>query len=140
MSRISNIRLIESWYHRMWNRWDKSAFEEILTPDIAFRGSLGQVKHGYDGISEYMDFVRAAFPDFTNQIEEVISEGDKAFVRLSYTGTHEGEIFGVAPTQKRFTYYGAAVFSFADERMIHEVWVLGDVYGLLRQLTEGGVT
>jgi hypothetical protein len=46
MSRISNIRLIETWYHRMWNRWDKSAFEEILTPDIAFRGSLGQVKHG----------------------------------------------------------------------------------------------
>lgn len=139
MSRISNVRLIETWYHRMWNRWDKSAFEEILTPDISFRGSLGQVKQGYGGISEYMDFVRAAFPDFTNRIEEVISEEDKAFVRLSYTGTHEGEIFGIAPTQKRITYSGAAVFSFAGERMIREVWVLGDVYGLLRQLTEEGV-
>ena len=140
MSRISNVRLIETWYYRMWNPWDKSAFEEILTPDISFRGSLGQVKQGYAGISEYMDFIRRAFPDFTNHIEEVISEGDKAFARLSYTGTHEGEIFGIAPTQRRFTYSGAAVFSFADERLIREVWVLGDVYRLLRQLTEGSVT
>jgi hypothetical protein len=37
MSRSRNVRLIETWYYRMWNRWDKSAFEEILTPDIAFR-------------------------------------------------------------------------------------------------------
>lgn len=46
-------RLIETWYHRMWNRWGKTAFEEILSPDIAFRGPLGQVKQGYGGISEY---------------------------------------------------------------------------------------
>jgi steroid delta-isomerase-like uncharacterized protein len=133
MSRSGNVRLIETWYYRMWNRWDKSAFEEILTPDIAFRGSLGQVKRGYDGLSEYMDFIRTAFPDFTNRIEEVISEGEKAFARLTYTGTHEGELFGVAPTHKEVTYAGAAVFSFDGEK-IREVWVLGDIYGLLRQL------
>ena len=135
MSRSRNVRLVETWYYRMWNRWDKSAFEEILTPDIAFRGSLGQVKRGYDGLAEYMNFIQTAFPDFTNRIEEVISEGDKAFVRLTYTGTHEGEIFGVAPTHKQVTYAGAAVFSFAGEK-IREVWVLGDIYGLLRQLNE----
>ncbi len=118
----------------MWNQWDKTAFEEILTPDIAFRGSLGQVKQGYGGISEYMDFIHAAFPDFTNHIQEIISERDKAFARLSYAGTHEGEIFGIAPTRKKIAYSGAAVFSFAGEKMIREVWVLGDIYGLLVQL------
>ena len=133
MSRSRHVRLIETWYYRMWNRWDKSAFEEILTPDIAFRGSLGQVKRGYDGLSEYMDFIHTAFPDFTNRVEEVISEGDKAFARLTYTGTHEGELFGVAPTHKEVTYAGAAVFSFDGEK-IRQVWVLGDIYGLLRQL------
>ncbi len=50
MSRGSNVRAIETWYHRMWNRWGKTVFEEILTPDIALRGSLGQVKQGYGGI------------------------------------------------------------------------------------------
>jgi steroid delta-isomerase-like uncharacterized protein len=131
-----NARLIETWYYRMWNRWDKSTFEEILIPDIAFRASLGQVKRGYDGLAEYMDFIHTAFPDFTNHIEDIISERDKAFARLTYTGTHAGEIFGIGPTHKHVSYAGAAVFSFVDEK-IREVWVLGDVYGLLRQLKEG---
>ncbi|MBI2889407.1 MAG: ester cyclase [Nitrospirae bacterium] len=135
MSRSRNVRLIETWYYRMWNRWDKSAFEEILTPDIAFRGSLGQVKRGYEGLSEYMDFIRTAFPDFTNRIEDIISEGEKAFARLTYIGTHAGELFGVAPTHQEVTYAGAGVFSFEGEK-IREVWVLGDIHGLLRQLTK----
>ena len=135
MSRSRHVRLIETWYYQMWNRWDKSAFEEILTPDIAFRGSLGPVKRGYDGLSEYMDFIRTAFPDFTNRIEDIISEGEKAFARLTYIGTHEGELFGVAPTHKEVTYAGAAVFSFEGEK-IREVWVLGDIHGLLRQVNK----
>jgi steroid delta-isomerase-like uncharacterized protein len=133
MSRERNLRLIQAWYQRMWNQWDKSVFEQILAPDIVFRGSLGQAKRGYVGLSEYMDFIRAAFPDFTNRIEEVVSEGDKAFARLQYTGTHEGEVFGVAPTHRRISYAGAALFSFGQERIV-EVWVLGDIYWLLRQL------
>jgi hypothetical protein len=32
--RNRNVRLIETWYCRMWNRWDKSTFEEILVPDL----------------------------------------------------------------------------------------------------------
>lgn len=127
------MRLIETWYHRMWNQWDKSVFEEILSPDITLRGSLGQEKRGYGGISDYMNFVHDAFPDFMNSIEEIISEEGKAFARLTYTGTHEGAIFGVEPTHKKIEYAGAAVFHFNEGR-IREVWVLGDVYGLLRQL------
>ena len=135
MSRSRHVRLIETWYDRMWNRWDKSAFEEILTPDIAFRGSLGQVTRGYDGLSEYMDFIHTAFPDFTHRIEDMISEGEQAFARLTYIGTHAGELFGVAPTHKEVTYAGAAVFSCEGEK-IREVWVWGDIHGLLRQLHE----
>jgi hypothetical protein len=87
---------------RMKNRWDKSAFEEILVPDLFFRGSLGQVTRGYTGLSQYMDFIRAAFRDFTNSIKEIISEGDKAFAQLMYTGTHEGEIPEWHPRTERF--------------------------------------
>ncbi len=151
-----NRGLIEAWYHRMWNRWDKSAIAEICDAGIVFRGSLGQEKRGHAGIAEYMDFVRAAFPDFTNTIEEVIAEGDRAFARLTYAGTHAGEIFGVAPTGRRVTYAGAAVFRFAMSSTgsgvgrgadaggdpsgprICQVWVLGDVHGLLHQLRGDG--
>jgi steroid delta-isomerase-like uncharacterized protein len=128
-----NRQLIETWYYRMWNQWDKSVFPKILAEDIQFRGSLGNVVEGHQGVSQYMDYIRAAFPDFHNAIEQIISEADQAFARLTYTGTHRGTIFGIEPTGRKVTYAGAAVFTFRNDR-IAEVWVLGDIYNLLQQL------
>jgi predicted ester cyclase len=133
MGEPANWRLIERFYHDMWNKFDKSVFPEILDPQIAFRGSLGQHKSGYRELGEYVDFIRAAFPDFHNEIVETISEGDKTFARLRYTGTHRGELFGIAPTGRKIRYAGAAVFTVRNGK-ICEVWVLGDIYGLLQQL------
>jgi predicted ester cyclase len=80
-----------------------------------------------------MDFIQRAFPDFTNQIYEIIAEGDKAFARLTYSGTHCGELFSIAPTGKVVQYAGAAVFTFCGDQ-ISEVSVLGDLFGLISQL------
>jgi hypothetical protein len=118
-----NSLLIGRFYHEMWNCFDKALIPVLLTEDIRFRGSLGQNKNGHVEFAEYVDFVQRVFPDFTNEIEEVISEGDKTFARLTYCGTHRGEIFGIAPTGRRIQYAGAAVLSFRDNK-IAEVWVL----------------
>jgi steroid delta-isomerase-like uncharacterized protein len=128
-----NRRLITRFYHDMWNRFDKSLIPALLTEDIRFRGSLGQRKNGHYEFAEYVDFIQRAFPDFSNEIEEMISEGDKAFARLTYRGTHRGELFGIAPTGRPIRYAGAAVFAFEGAR-ISEVWVLGDLFGLMSQL------
>jgi len=139
MPSSKNVELIGRFYGEMWNRFDTSLFPELLTEDIRFRGSLGQHKVDYEPLGEYVDFIQRAFPDFTNQVEETISEGDRSFARLTYRGTHRGEIFGIAPTGRRIEYAGAALFRFRGGR-IAEVWVLGDVHGLLQKLTCAGVT
>jgi steroid delta-isomerase-like uncharacterized protein len=128
-----NSALIARFYHEMWNRFDKSLIPVLLTEDVTFRGSLGLSKNGHAEFAGYIDFVQRAFPDFSNQIEEVISEGDKAFARLTYRGTHRGELFDIAATGKRIQYAGAAVFRFRGDK-IAEVWVLGDIYGLICRL------
>lgn len=125
--------LIDQFYDEMWNRFDKSLFAEILDQDIRFRGSLGQTKVGYTEFGDYVDFIAAFSPDFHNTVLTTITEGARTFARLSYTGTHRGEIFGLKPTGRAFEYAGAAVFTF-DSARISEVWVLGDVHGLLEQL------
>jgi steroid delta-isomerase-like uncharacterized protein len=138
MTSSGNIDLIERFYHQLWNRFDKRLIPVLLTEDIRFRGSLGPCKVGHEQFGEYVDFIRAAFPDFTNRIEEIVSEGDRSFARLTYRGTHQGPLFGIAPTGRCVEYAGAALFRFRDGR-IAEVWVLGDVHELLQQLTgEGG--
>jgi steroid delta-isomerase-like uncharacterized protein len=137
MSAEQNKALICRYYEEMWNRWDFALVDELIDKSIAFRGSLGVSVQAREGFKEYMQTVRRAFPDFHNRIEELIAEDDKVMARLTYTGTHSGELFGVAATGRRVTYSGAAIFQVADGRVV-EGWVLGDVHGLLRQLGGAG--
>lgn len=134
MGSDEQLRLIHRFYTDMWNRFDKTVFDEILHPDIQFRGSLGQTKVGFEEFGDYVEYIQAFAPDFHSEVITAITEGDRTFARLSYTGTHRGEVFGIAPTGKRFDYAGAAIFTFADG-LISEVWVLGDIYGLTQQLS-----
>jgi steroid delta-isomerase-like uncharacterized protein len=126
-------RLIRCYYEKMWNRWDYAIVDEILAEDISFRGSLGAEMRGRKAFREYMRRVGRAFPDFFNRIDEIVVEAERAAARLTYSGTHRGEILGVLPTGKKITYAGAAFFRF-EEGKVAEGWVLGDLIGLLRQL------
>ncbi len=130
---MNNKELIEKWYNQMWNKWNADILHEILDDEITFRGSLGIEKKGYEGLKNYMNFIKSAFPDFHNSIEQIITEDNYSFAKLKYTGTHRGKIFEIAPTNKRIEYYGAAVFTIVNKK-IKDVWVLGDIYGLIKQL------
>lgn len=100
MDRDAQFALIDRFYDEMWNRFDKTVFPEILDPTIRFRGSLGQVKVGFDELGDYLDYIQAFAPDFHNEVVSTITEGNQTFARLSYTGTHQGEIFGLAPSNR----------------------------------------
>jgi steroid delta-isomerase-like uncharacterized protein len=130
---IQNKNLIQRYYHEMWNAWNFSAADELLAETIIFRGSLGTETVGREAFRNYMRQVQRAFPDFHNNIECLIAEEQNVVARLTYRGTHHGEIFGVAPTKKSIQYAGAAFFRISDGR-VAEGWVLGDLLTLLRQL------
>ena len=90
--------LIRRYYSELWNAWSTTALEELISPDIVFRGSIGTVVNGVEEFKQYVSKIRAAFPDFHNHIEELIGESDKIVARLTYTGTHRGELFGFSGT------------------------------------------
>lgn len=134
MSVEDNKNLVRRYYDELWNKWNLDAAEELIPPDISFRGSLAVTVHGLRGFKDYVEHVRATFPDFHNTIDGLIAEGDEVVARLTYRGTHRGELFGIAPTGKRVTYSGVAIFLIADGK-IKDGWVLGDTMGLKSQLT-----
>ncbi|MFY9528072.1 MAG: ester cyclase [Candidatus Acidiferrales bacterium] len=125
--------LIRRYYEEMWNPWNFDAADDLLAENISFRGSLGVGTKGREAFREYMRQVRRAFPDFHNTIDESVEDGDSIAARLTYQGTHRGEIFGVAPAGRSISYSGAAFFRIADGK-VAEGWVLGDLLGLLRQV------
>jgi len=125
--------LVRRYYDDLWNRWDLALADEIVAEDISFRGSLGVTLRGREGFKRYVETVRSAFPDFENRIEELIAEGDQVVARLTYRGTHRGELFGSAPTGKRVEYTGVGIFRLREGQIV-EAWILGDTLALMRQV------
>ena len=129
----NNKDLIRRYYADLWNRWDDAAVDEIIAPDIEFRGSLGVTVSGRDGFRGYVAQVRAAFPDFHNQIDELLAEGGTVAARLTYRGTHQGQLYGAPPTGKRVEYGGGAFFRISEGQITSGI-VYGDTLGMMRQI------
>lgn len=126
-------RVVESFYADIWNRHDKSGIPALLREDFTFRGSLGQVKTGHEGFASYVDFVHAALGEYRCDIVDLVVETPKAFARMRFSGIHRGGFFGYPPSGKPVEWQGAALFTF-EAGQIADLWVLGDLHGLLQLL------
>jgi steroid delta-isomerase-like uncharacterized protein len=125
--------LVERFYEEIWNRGDEDVAREILDAGFRFRGSLGSLSNGRDGFIAYVRQVRAALGDYECLIEDLVDTGDRAAARLTFRGIHRGRLFGVPATGKMVAWQGAAFFTIANGRIV-ELWVLGDIDALKRQL------
>ena len=128
--------LVHRFYDVVWNSWDDDAVGDILHPQLRFRGSLGQETLGLDQWRAYRDGVKQASSDFHNDVVDLVTDGVRAAARLVWSGTHEGTLLGVGGAGRRFTYPGAAFFT-ARDGLLAQIWVVGDLDVLRRQLTQG---
>jgi predicted ester cyclase len=126
---MSTAILVDSFYSRIWNDGDLTASSELLSKDFCFRGSLGVEMRGYDAFGEYVRSVRTALADFRCEILDCVTEQNKAFAKMRFTGIHVGTFRGHKPTGRPVHWLGAAFFTL-EGGVISELWVLGDLVGL----------
>ena len=126
--------LVERFYHQVWNRADEAEAWKILSPAFRFRASLGPELRGPGGFVAYLRSVRAALENFTCTIEELVATEDRAAARMRFSGKHRGKMFGVEASGRDIVWDGAAFFKVSDGA-IAELWVLGDVEAVRRQLS-----
>lgn len=124
---------VRIFYEQIWNRHDKGVIPKILDKEFTFRGSLGEYKKGHEGFTEYLDQIHTALGEYRCDIEELVSEGDRVFAKMRFSGVHQGALLGFKPTGQAVSWQGAALFTFSDGK-IADLWVLGDVQSLERQL------
>jgi predicted ester cyclase len=128
-----NEAVVRRFYDELWNQWRVHLIDEIVADDVRFRGSLGTSLVGRDAFRDYVQGVRGAFPDWNNQIDELLVVGDRVVTRMTWTGTHKGKLADLSPTGARVSYVGAAFFRTLDA-VITEAWVVGDTQEIWRAL------
>lgn len=75
----------------------------------------------------------AAFPDWREEIVELVAEGDTVVGRFRCSGTHRGEFLGEAPTGKRMEVEEVFFLRVEDGKFV-SFWGLEDSLGRMQQL------
>jgi steroid delta-isomerase-like uncharacterized protein len=104
---------------------------ELFTPDFVVNMGprKATLKQDQDSVSGW----KAAFPDMSTTVNDVVAEGDRVVVRWTVRGTNTGKGNGLPATGKKIEVSGFSIFRMADGR-IAESWGMFDTFGLFRQL------
>ncbi len=112
------------------NTQDLSSIENIIAPD--FVDHTRQIQ-GLENLKQLMAMIFKGFPDWHINIEDIIAEGDKVWIRITITGTHTGEFRGLSPTGKKFTEPEVWIYRIVDGKVV-EGWDVDDNLDFYKQL------
>jgi steroid delta-isomerase-like uncharacterized protein len=130
----ANKALAKRLIDEAFNAGRLEVVDEVFSNDfVGHDPALPQDMRGPAAAKELIAGYRAAFPDIRLTIEDQIAEGDRVVTRWRGTGTHRGELFGIAPTGKQATVDGITIDRIVNGR-IAESWDNWDTLGLMQQL------
>jgi len=110
-----------------YNKRNIDSLDEFVAQDYVDHTNNIQ---GLEGLKQTIKMGLMGVPDWHEVIEDIIAEGDKVWVSLSYTGTHTGEMFGIAPTGKKITTTAVDIYRIVNGKLA-EYWNVTDKLGLL---------
>ena len=132
---MTNEEIVRTACHVIWTEGDLSRVREFYAHD--FRAHYSAVGprwgDGADGVAELARSLRAAFPDYREQIEDIVAAGDRVVARLTVRGTHTGPLPFAAATGKEVEITDISILRIADGK-IAEQWAVTDQLGMLAQL------
>jgi predicted ester cyclase len=127
------VEFYEGWAHGAID------FEALVEADIANHQPDAEPARGRDLFIAAVRGVMAAVPDSRWDISDLLAEGDRVAVRITWTGTYQGgpfrgfEISGPKP----FSVEHIHIYRVANGKLA-EHWVVRDDLGMLAQLDAFG--
>jgi predicted ester cyclase len=130
----AGVVLARRYFDEVWNQGKVEVLDELLAPDyVNHTPSVGNPPPGPNGLKPIVVAMRRAFPDLHFTIEDVIVAPNAIAVRTTMTGTHEGDLFGIAPTHRRVNVMQIQIERVRRGRIVEHWRVTGELT-LMRQL------
>src|ERR671937_2736315 len=98
---MSNKDIVRRANEEPWGG-DYSVVDELFAENyVGHDPAMPEDTIGRQGIKDFLDQYRAAYPDGRVTIEQQFEDGDYVISKWVGQGTHQGELMGVAPTGKQ---------------------------------------
>ena len=87
---MSTPTLVQQFYERIWNAGEEGAASALLAEEFVFRGSFGSSTRGREAFLDYVRSVRGSLAEYRCDILDCLSESQRAFARMRFSGRHAG--------------------------------------------------
>lgn len=117
----------------MINTNDIALAQELVSDEASFYTPASPVPlYGGKGYLSVVDWMRTGFSDVQWKLEEMVVSEDKAAVRWTLTGTHDGEFLGIHPTGNKISVCVMNFYYFDENgKIVNDVAAEGMI-GILR--------
>ena len=133
MSAEENKAIVQR-FMEAYNSRNMGIFEELVAPDYYDHVFEQQ---GRESLKNLFTMAFEGFPDWYENIEDIIAEADKVWVRVKATGTHTGawDLFGVVlpPTGEEVVLNMVFIWRVKNGQLV-EGWEVDSDLGFLKRL------
>jgi steroid delta-isomerase-like uncharacterized protein len=117
-----------------FNTGDTAKLLTVAAPDIIIHyAEMPEPLQGRETWQQGYELVKRAFPDLKIHVDDLVAAGDKVALRLTLSGTHQGEFQGIPATGRTISYISHEFYRLADG-LVAEEWICSDMASLFSQL------
>ena len=120
-------------YHEIWNTGQTEKLNEIVAPDFVCHYLTDAEWKGIEGAKTEIINWRKLFPDWHEEVVDIINEKDKVVTRYNSTGTHSGTYEGIDSTGTKVMIAETSIYRIKDGKLA-EQWCFPDDLGLKNQI------
>jgi len=128
-----NLALVRNMEEDLFNRRDPTAVDRYVSAAYTLRTAEEGAPSGRETIRAYIAAYLTGFPDLHISIDQLLAVGDKVVGVFTFTGTHKGDLFGVAPTGRTISVRQMAIYRVESGQVVEE-WEISDQLGLMQQI------
>lgn len=129
---MTNKQLFRILIEEGFSKGDVNVFDKYSSQDF-IEHQHGISPQNVEGVKKAIKGLHYSFPDFSLAIEEMITDEDKVWGRLTGRGTHMKQFGPLPPTNKKFEITVIDIMRFKEEKLI-EHWGVADRLSLMEQL------
>lgn len=109
----------EAW-SAAWDRGEVEVLDDLMTEDFQRFSRASRTTKDLAGLKREITGVRAAFPDLSTSIDNLVVDGDTVVIFWTSRGTHEYALDGVPPTHREVETRGSNIITLRDGRVARE--------------------
>jgi hypothetical protein len=134
MAAEENAATYRRWFDEGCSRGNLDLVDELYAPDYVTHAVGPDFPPSREGLTLFIQALRAGLPDLQCPVAEVAAEGDRVAGRFSLRGTHRGPLFGIPATGRPVDVGVMVIVRFDAAGKWVEDWACWDQLGLLQQL------